>query len=138
MIFIIDTNIVFSALVKDSDTRKLLIDSSFSLYAPETMIIEIRKYEDLIIEKSRLTKNDFELLFNLLIENIKIIEKELYINKLKEADKIIGNIHKGDVPFIALALSITNDGIWSEDKHFEVQDNVKVWKTKEVIKLITK
>ena len=34
MILIVDTNIIFSGLVKDSLTRKLLIDCPFSLYAP--------------------------------------------------------------------------------------------------------
>ncbi len=57
---------------------------------------------------------------------------------LDKADKILGDVHKGDIPFLALALSMSNDGIWSEDKHFEKQDIVKVWKTKEIVELIKK
>ncbi|MBI2110116.1 DNA-binding protein, partial [Candidatus Woesearchaeota archaeon] len=129
MIFIVDTNIVFSGLLKEGDTRDLLIDSPFTLYAPETMIKEIRKHEELILEKSGLTKDEFEILFDLLVENIVIVEKEQYNKHITEADRIIGNIDKGDVPFIALALSIQNKGIWSDDRDFEKQDKVKVWKT---------
>ncbi len=138
MIFIIDTNILFSALVKDSETRKILINPPFLLFAPENIITEIIKYEDLIIEKSGFTKTDFELLFEFLIENINIVEKEEYISNLENGNRIMGDIHKGDVPFIALALSIINDGIWSEDKHFEKQDKVKIWKTKDIINFINK
>ncbi len=136
MILIVDTNIVFSALVKDSTTRAILLNPFSTLYAPETMISEIRKYEDVIITKSGLSKDDFNILFNLLIENIIIIEKEEYANYLQEADTIIGKIHQGDVPFIALALAILNDGIWTEDNHFKQQNRIKIWKTEDIIKFL--
>lgn len=138
MILIIDTNIIFSALVKGGTTRELLINPPCNLYSPEHMIYEIRKYEDLIIEKSELTKEEFETLFGLITENIIIMEKEDYLEKLNEADEIIGSIHKGDVPFITLALSIPNNGVWSEDKHFEKQERIKIWKTKDIIEMIDK
>ena len=75
MILIADSNIVISALIRDSATRAILINPPFILYAPETMISEIRKYEDYIIRKSGLAKSDFETLFGLISENINILEK---------------------------------------------------------------
>ena len=39
-----------------------------------------------------------------------------------------------DTPFIALALAVENDGVWSEDRRFEQQSRVKVWKTKELLR----
>ena len=44
MILIIDTNIVIAGLLKDGVTRELLIDAPFTLYSPDTVIIEIRKH----------------------------------------------------------------------------------------------
>ncbi|MDP4012937.1 MAG: PIN domain-containing protein [Candidatus Nanoarchaeia archaeon] len=132
MILIIDTNIIFAALLRESITRKLLIDSPFTLYAPETTLKEIRKYEKEICKRAGYTREDFEILFNLIIENINIIAREKYLPKLKEADKLIGHLDKGDVPFLALALAISNDGIWTENiKHFK-QDQIKVWTTKDL------
>ena len=136
MILIVDSNIVISSLIRDSTTRSILINTPFILYAPETMINEIRKYEDYILKKSGLTKSDFERLFDLVSENINILEKEKYEKHLEEADKIIGHVHKGDVPFVALALAITNDGIWTDDKDFERQNRIKIWKTKDILNLI--
>lgn len=136
MRFIVDTNIVFAGLLKDSVTRKILIDSVFELYAPEKIVEEIRKYEGLILEKSGLSKEDFEILFNLLIGNVQLVKKESYSEKLQEADSLIGNLDKGDVPFLALALTTPNDGIWSDDEHFQKQSRVKTWKTSEVLRLI--
>ena len=136
MIFIIDTNIVFSGMIKDGKTRELLIDSPFILYAPETMISEIRKYRNLIMKKSGFTKDEFETLFSLLIEEIIIIEKENYGKHLGEAEKIMENIDKKDAPFVALALSISNDGIWSDDSDFDKQNKIKIWKTAELLKKV--
>jgi predicted nucleic acid-binding protein len=135
MFFVIDTNIVFAALTKDSIVRNLLIDSQFTLFAPDTLIKEIKKYEEFILQKSGLSKEEFEMLFALITENISIIQKEDYEEKIQEAKHIIGSIDIKDVPFIALALSITNDGIWSDDNHFTKQNKIKVWKTQDVVKL---
>ncbi len=43
---------------------------------------------------------------------------------------------KTDAPFITLALIIPNDGVWSNDKHFLKQDRIKIWTTRDLIKLI--
>ena len=56
-------------------------------------------------------------------------------DNLTKAHRIIGSIDPFDVPFVALALSIENDGIWSNDKHFENLKGIKVWKTAEILKL---
>ncbi|RJQ19762.1 PIN domain-containing protein [Candidatus Woesearchaeota archaeon] len=133
MILIVDSNVVFAALLRDSTVRELLIDSPFTLFAPEMMLNEIRKYESEIIKRAGYTKDEFEILFALITGNIEIVEKEKYAHKLKEADELIGHIDKGDVPFLALALTTPNDGIWTENvKHFK-QDKVKVWTTKELL-----
>ena len=59
-----------------------------------------------------------------------------YEKKMNEGMKIIGNIDEKDAQFIALALSIENDGIWSNDKHFEKQKKIKVFKTIDTLNLL--
>ena len=131
MILIVDTNIIFAGLLRDSTTRSMLIDPPFTLYAPETAINEIRKYEEQITERAGFTKGDFETLFNLITDGITIIEKEKYEQCIKEAEHRIGD--PGDVPFLALALSMPNDGIWTENiKHYK-NAKVKIWTTKEIM-----
>lgn len=131
MILIVDTNIIFAGLLRNSTTRTLLIDPPFILYAPETAIKEIRKYEEQIIQRSGLTKIEFETLLNLITDSITIIEKEKYQQHIKEAAKHIGD--PGDIPFLALALSMPNNGIWTENvKHYK-KANIKIWTTKEIM-----
>ena len=136
MIFIVDSNIIFAGILRDSAVRELLITSPFVLYAPEVLIFEIRKYKSEIIRRSELSEKDFETLFKLLTERIILVPKEGYASKIKESSEIIGHIDAGDVPFLALALSIPNDGIWTENvKHFGKQNKIKVWTNSDLIKL---
>jgi predicted nucleic acid-binding protein len=134
MILIVDTNILFAGLLRNSTTRQLLLDPPCTLFAPETALKEIRKYGGEIVRRAGFTKAEFELLFNFLADNITIIEKERHAHKMREADKLIGSIDKGDVPFLALALSVPNDGIWTENvKHFSKQKKARIWTTKELL-----
>ena len=58
MRLIVDANILFSALIKDSSTAKILVDDKFKLYAPEFLFEEFAKYEDYILKKTNRTKEN--------------------------------------------------------------------------------
>lgn len=55
---------------------------------------------------------------------------------MDKAYKIMSDVDHCDVPFIALALAVKNDGIWSNDRHFENLKDIKVWKTIDVFKYV--
>jgi predicted nucleic acid-binding protein len=46
------------------------------------------------------------------------------------------NIDLNDSPILACALAIDNQGIWTEDKDFEKQNKIKIWKTADLKKYI--
>jgi len=52
---------------------------------------------------------------------------------MPEALKIMENIDINDAPILACALAIRNQGIWTEDKHFEKQGKVRMWKSIELL-----
>lgn len=132
MRLVIDTNIIISALIKDSVTRRILADQKFQFVIPEFALSEIDKYKEEIISKSGLNKTNYNLLLTEIMENVDVIPA-VEINKVSEAIKIMDHIDPKDTVFIALALSIHNDGIWSDDKHFDQQNKIKVWKTKDLL-----
>jgi len=76
------------------------------------------------------------LLLGVLSASVQVVPAEEILKKHKEAEKIMGRIDKDDVPFVALALSFPNDGIWSEDKHFLKQKKVRVWQTQDLLKFV--
>jgi predicted nucleic acid-binding protein len=55
---------------------------------------------------------------------------------MKEAERIMHTIDPDDTPFIALALAVENDGVWSDDRHFQQQTRIRIWKTKDLLTLI--
>jgi len=138
MKLIIDTNVIISSLLKDSTTREILLNESFDFYLPEIVMSEVKKYLPYIIQKSGLTEEEIKKLLNTLLENLNLVPIDEYVEKMDEAMEIIGKIDEKDTQFIALALSIKNDGIWSNDKHFNKQKKIHVYKTIDVLNLIEK
>jgi len=51
----------------------------------------------------------------------------------KSALEIMKTIDKTDAPFVALALSFDNDGIWSNDAHLLKQKILRIWSTGELV-----
>lgn len=136
MKLIIDTNILISSLLKDSTTREILLNESLNFYLPEIVLSEVNKYLPYIIQKSELSEEEIKKLLNSLLENLILVPIDEYENKMDEGMKIIGKIDEKDTQFIALALSIENDGIWSNDKHFEKQKKIKVFKAIDILNLL--
>jgi len=132
---VIDTSILFAALLRKSTVRELLLNPLFEFYLPEFGIEEIEKHVEEIVDRSGLNVENVYLLLGVLLSSVQAVPAERILKKYREAEKIMGRIDRDDVPFVALALSFPNDGIWSEDKHFLKQKKVKVWRTRDLLKL---
>ena len=134
MNIVIDTNILISALIKNSIVRKIIFESGWTFYYPLVSLEEIEKYRFLILEKSGLSTDDYKQLFGILQKYLSFVNVFTYESYLVQAQDCIKHIDEKDVVFVALALSLKNDGIWTEDRDFERQDRVKVWKTVDILK----
>ena len=133
MTFILDSNIIISALIKDSKTREIIAKTDQKFLIPEIVIDEIRKYKGLIIEKSKMSEEDYTTVLKKLLSYIEVIPNEVTEQNLEKAIKIMADIDIKDVIFIAAALSYPDSKIWSDDKHFERQNEIKILKTKEMV-----
>ena len=136
MKLIVNTNIVLKALIKSSKVRAILLSPNHQFYVPEYAVEETEKHLTLTMEKTGLSEEEIKLALSVLLTNIRVIPSENILASWNEAEKIIGPIDRGDVPFLAAALSIPCDGIWSDDKDLKRQTTVKVWSTRQVIELV--
>lgn len=134
MKFVIDVNVVLSALIRDSTTRKIIFKSGLNLYFPEPSLHKIRKYKDYILKKSGLSEDAYTLILTNLFKYIQLAPSEEIKKNWNKAKKIMEKIDQEDVVFIATALSLGSI-IWSDDKDFEKQHEIKVFKTRDIIKL---
>lgn len=130
---ITDVNVILSALIRDSTTRKIILNSEFDFYFPEPSLHKIRKYKDYILEKSGLTEEEYNKIMATLFKYIRVVPTEEIEKNWNEAKKIMGHIDPEDVVFIATALSIEDSVVWSDDRHFEKQYKVKVLKTEDIV-----
>ncbi len=136
MDLVVDTNILFSALIKEEGlTRELLLNNRFSLYTVEFFFEEFFNNIDEISEKTGLSKGLLiEKLRKLIrLANIKIIPIEEVKDYVEEAKEISPD--PDDVLYFTLALKL-KCAIWSDDKKLKEQRHVKVYSTNEVIRLI--
>ena len=137
MNIVIDTNIFISALIKDSLTRNIIVNLKHNLLFPEFEFAEIKNHKIEIIKKSGLSSKEFDILLLRLLNYVKIIPTHMSSQYKKKAFKIIGKIDPNDVIFIATALAF-NALIWSDDKHFKKQKQIKTLTTKGIIWFLKK
>lgn len=135
MKLVLDTNILMAALIKKSTTREILIHPEMEYVVPDYCFKGIEKYKEEILRKSEMSEEQLELLLEQLKTKLTIIPTDEIMRK-EEAMKIMDHIDPQDAIFIAIALTIPNQGIWSQDKHFDQQNKIKVWKTKDLIKYL--
>jgi predicted nucleic acid-binding protein len=138
MQLIVDTNIIISALLKAGTTRDILFHPSLSFFLPEYSLDEIRAHWDFIVKKSKLTSVELTGLLRIIMGIVNIIPESVFGERITQAKEIMREIDIKDAPFIALALSFRNEGIWSQDKDLQRQSLVRVWRTQELLELIRK
>src|SRR3989338_1117325 len=114
MKFIIDTNILLAALIKDSTTRKIIVKSGWEFYYPELSFHEVRKYKDLVLAKSGVSDEEYTQLLNLLLKYIILVPEEKIYQHADKAGEIMRKIDKDDVVFIAAALGMDSMRVWSD------------------------
>jgi predicted nucleic acid-binding protein len=132
---ILDTNILISALIKDSITRNLIIHSNYELYSINFSNKEILKYKEQILNKTKQSSKELDLIFETLLSKIILLDDKLICIHFDKAKSIMDKIDPDDTPFIAAALAIDGE-IWSDENHFQRQKQIKTWTTKELIALL--
>lgn len=134
MRLVIDTNRLFAAMMKDSVSRRILLEPRMEFFAPEAMFVETDRYRELICHRSGLTEAGLETLILLFRERITIVSADDYIHKYGPASALMEGTDPDDTPFLALGIALSLDGIWTEDRHFRAQDILPVLSTASLMK----
>ena len=131
MDLVIDSNILFAALLKENGTSDLLF--KHTLYAPEFIFEEFRKYKEYLKSKTKRPEEGFSELFDLFERNVMLIPKEEIDPFIEKAEKISPDAK--DVPYLALALKL-RCGLWSNDRDLKERQNIiQVYSTEELVKM---
>ena len=133
MDLVLDANILFAALIKDSYTSEVLFDENLNIYAPDFILKEFWKYEDLILKKTCRSRDEFVQIMHSLNEVITTIPAEEIEPFMLEAG--FTSPDENDVFYFALALKLACP-IWSNDKRLKGQERVQVYSTNEILAMI--
>ena len=137
MEIIVNTNRIIAALIKDSASRKIILNEKFTLYTIEFGINEVKKYKELIKKKARIDEQEFNFLMRHLLSKIIVLnETEISRKSIAEATKIMQSIDADDVYFMALSIELGNKPIWSDDNHFLKQKKIKILSTKSLSRML--
>ena len=118
MRIVVDTNIVFSAILNSSKKiGSLLLNSKthFQFYSCDFLSVELLKHRNKLFRLTNLTEIQLLELENLVTKNIRFINESLLLKyDIVLAEKLLKDIDLKDVPFTALA-SHLKAKLWTGD-----------------------
>jgi predicted nucleic acid-binding protein len=135
MKIVIDTNIIISALIKDSVTRKIIFNKEIKLFAPNKLTNEIKKYEKEISQKSGLTIEELNKACKIIYNQISFLDEEKLTPFFEIAKRNCPD--ENDIEFFTIALK-EKTILWTNDKKLKNQNKVKVINTQELIEILKK
>ena len=111
---VVDTNILFSALISGK-AAYLDIFRAAKIYSPDFIFLEIAKYEERIIKRTR-AKESFQSFAKNLFSQMTVIPKlAISSNSFSQAYEFCQDIDEKDTPFLALSIELTVP-LWTNDK----------------------
>ena len=115
---VVDTNIIFSALVRTkSAIGEIIINTeNIRFFTSDYMHVELRNHYSKLKKASGLTDEDIAILQYKIFKNISSITFDIIPEQCwLEAKQLVSGIDMDDLPFVALALYL-DAYLWTGDK----------------------
>lgn len=126
----VDANILFSALLKKGETRRIWFCQEVELFAPSFLLGEFRKHRGFLRKKFSGTENEFSLLSETLLSQVSFVPD----SGLKPFLPAAASLSRDPKDWLYLACALREDTIiWSNDKEFKKQKRIHAMTTTEMI-----
>jgi predicted nucleic acid-binding protein len=122
------------ALLAKGKTADLLFCEQLEPIAPELLFTELKKHKNELLEKTKLSEEDFSELLVLFKKKIKIVPANEFKDFLFEANELLKS-HTKDTEYVALALKFKCP-LWSKEKSLKKLSRIKVLDADEVVNLL--
>ena len=122
---VVDTNIIFSALLKKSKIRDifLLESKNLSFYSCNFIFVELFKHKEKLLKLAHNKEEEILTSLEVILKRITLINEEtISFLSRKRAYEFVKDIDLKDLPFVALALEL-DAFLWTGDK--KLQDGLK-------------
>jgi len=119
MRIVVDTNIVFSAILNSNGLiGELLFNSEqqFDFYTSEFMVHELTKYKSKLQNLTKMSEERIDISIRQILKKIDLISTEVISEAHWErAYELAADVDEDDTPFLATAISL-EASIWTGDK----------------------
>ena len=117
MIVVVDSNIIFSALLsKNSFLLETLLKEEHHFIAPNFLFTEIFKHKEKILKHSKLSETELLELLNDILSTIQFIHYDfISTESLKKAISLCQDVDMKDMIFVALSIEL-NAVLWTGDR----------------------
>ena len=132
MKIVLDANIFIAALLGSRATLTIITSQHYIFYVPKIILEEIRKYKSFICGYSKQSSEEFDTNLNSLLVFINVLESIEYEPFMQES-KVAMTRDVKDADYLACALAIRADFIWTNDKDFSTQHIILTKTTQQFI-----
>ena len=116
---IVDTNILFTALLKEnSSMADILInpESEDTFFLPRYAFVELFKHKEKIIQFTKLSEENLLETLHLLLKQVQFIDEDMIaLQSFIDAHKLVHEIDEKDLFFVAMTIEL-NAYLWTGDK----------------------
>ena len=114
---VVDTNILFSALLKQrSSFSEVLLTSGVRFYVNELVFAEIFRHRDKLVRSSALSEDEIVGLLHTLLRAIELFKEDLVSDEnRKAAYELCRDVDETDAPHLAIALEL-DALLWTGDE----------------------
>ena len=79
------------------------------------------------MKKAKISEPDFDILLHTLLDKVILVPFEDFRHEYDHAMHVMKTIDENDSSFLAVGLALGIPAIWTEDRHFLMQDFLKVY-----------
>ncbi len=118
MKLVVDTNIIFSALLSPNGAISDLVlnSDSFDFYSPTFVLEELENHKAKLINLSGYSEKDLEFLARIIFKKIDLIDVESVLEATwKKSVELTNDVDEFDTPFVALSIDL-DCPLWTGDK----------------------
>ena len=125
----VDANILFSALLKKSLTRRIWFVPEIRLFAPRFLLREFQKYASYLEKKYQGNTAEFQSLCEKLLDQVVFVQDD----ELKPYMPAAASLSNDPKDWLYLACALKEDTIiWSDDREFKKQARIETKTTQEM------